>query len=649
MMRLYPFKLNLIGSISLGVSLLMAGNLLGQSNDSLLSSNDLKMMSLDELMNVEVTSISNTPQKISEVPSAIQVISNEEILRSSAVRLPEAVSLATNLQSSRVTSHDYGITARGFNGLPSAGGLLANKLLVLNDGRSLYTPLLGGVYWDAQNMILEDIDRIEVVSGPGGTLWGANAVNGVINIVSKSAEETQGLYLSSRTGTFLDNNVEARYGFKVGENTYMRVYGQFIGQKASYNAQNERAGDNWENTQGGFRLDYNPNAKQSFTLQGDGYMGISHQDTAYTRTDGQNLLGRFTQKFSKGSDLRVQMYLDRVSRLTPNYEEDLTEYVLYTVELDIKYRKPLGERHNLMVGGMYRFRTDETAVTSTTRFRPRNRSMPLTSFFVQDEWSLVPKKLQLTYGSKVLNNVFTGVEFQPSARIAYNPKNNMTIWGAVSRAVRVPSRFDADITGGEKKFEAEYMFAHELGFRMLVGKKLSFSLATFYNKYESLRSLDINPDFTSSFPTLLANSQNAESWGAELSGNYTINENWRLRGGYTYFGSEIWSSSPLVLEISEEFEALDPAHTVKLQSISNIGKDWQFDFLVRYSSLINVRDEVKGSVEPVKEYTGLDVRIAKSFDKLELSVVGKDLIKSRNQTAGNFIPRSLFIRIKYSL
>src|SRR5687767_9403467 len=249
--------------ILLVFSLTISNLTFAQEQKDLLSSHSLKKLSLEELMNIEVTSISMRPEKLTEVASAVQVITGEDIYRSGTTRLPEALRLASNLQTGQANSHDWAITARGFNGLPSAGGILANKLLVMIDGRSIYNPLFGGVYWDVQNTLLEDIDRIEVVSGPGGTIWGANAVNGVINIVTKSARETQGLYVSASAGSLLQDLGQIRYGFKLAPELFLRVYGQRFDQKNTV-LENERdAQDAWNMTQGGFRMDYYPSGKNT--------------------------------------------------------------------------------------------------------------------------------------------------------------------------------------------------------------------------------------------------------------------------------------------------------------------------------------------------------------------------------------------------
>jgi iron complex outermembrane receptor protein len=281
-------------------SLAISNLTFAQEQKDLLSSNSLKKLSLEELMNIEVTSITMRPEKLTEVASAVQVITGEDIHRSGVTRLPEALRLASNLQIGQANSHDWAITARGFNGLPSAGGILANKLLVMIDGRSIYNPLFGGVYWDVQNTLLEDLDRIEVVSGPGGTLWGANAVNGVINIVSKSAKETQGLFVSGATGSFLKDIFQVRYGTHVDSTIFFRVYGQRFDQRNTELVNGKSARDAWHMTQGGFRMDYYLSKANTLTLQGDFYGGVENKDslTKRTVTDGQNVLTRFTHLFS---------------------------------------------------------------------------------------------------------------------------------------------------------------------------------------------------------------------------------------------------------------------------------------------------------------------------------------------------------------
>ena len=596
----------------------------------------LKKMSIEELMNIEVTSVSKRPEKLTEVASAIQVITGKDIQRSGVTRLPEALRLVSNLQIGQVNSHDWAITSRGFNGLPSAGGILANKLLVMIDGRSIYTPLYGGVYWDVQNVMLEDVDRVEVVSGPGGTLWGANAVNGVINIVSKSAKETQGLYVSGIGGSLLRDYGGLRYGGKIGSNLFFRVYGQRFDQKNTVLGNGTDAKDAWNTTQGGFRMDYYQSKKNTLTLQGDFYGGIENDSIKRTNTDGQNVLTRFTHLFSDKSNLTILAYFDRTWRKTPNSIKPFF-YDLTTYDLDIQHRFPIGGRQNIVWGVGYRMQQDKIPNSLV----PLSRNMPLYSGFVQDEITFVPNLVKLTVGSKFLHNVFSGFEVQPSARLACTPNNHHTIWGAISRAVRIPTRFDSDITITPTKFDSEKVIAYELGYRIRPVEQLLLSFATFYNHYNSLRSLDSNS--SPSTPIILANSQRAESWGFEFSGNFQATKWWRLRGGYTYFEKNIWPTNAKVLPISNSFEGVDPQNIFMFQSIMDLPKGLQLDLVGRYTDVLPA---VAASIPKIPPYFTFDTRLAWQFKAIEISLVGQNLmVKQHTEVGPSKISRNIYGRI----
>src|SRR5579872_5348907 len=310
----------------------------GATNEVQESINQLKRMSLDQLLNEQVTTVSKTPEKLSESPSAVQVITAEDIQRSGAVSLPEALRLASNLEVAQVNSHDWAISARGFD------NTVANKLLVMIDGRTVYTPLYAGVFWDVQNVLLEDIDRIEVVSGPGGTLWGANAVNGVINIISKSARETQGTYVSAAGGSFLRDFGAFRYGDSIGTNFFFRVYGQRFDHDSAIAANGMDATNAWDMTQGGFRMDWQPQDVNTVTLQGDIYSGSEQAVPADTTLDGENVLGRWTHVLSEESDFTLQTYFDRTWRNIPGtFAEDLKTY-----DFDFQHRLSPGERQSIL-------------------------------------------------------------------------------------------------------------------------------------------------------------------------------------------------------------------------------------------------------------------------------------------------------------
>ncbi len=620
-----------------------------QSPADSLTLKKLKKLSIEELMNVEVTSITMRPEKLTEVASAVQVITGEDIHRSGVTRLPEALRLVSNLQMAQANSHDWAVTARGFNGLPSAGGVLANKLLAMIDGRVIYNPLYGGVFWDVQNVMLEDVDRIEVVSGPGGTLWGANAVNGVINTVTKSAKETQGLYVSGAGGSLLQNFGGIRLGGRseIDSNLYFRIYTQRFDQMSTKLENGKDAKDAWNMTQGGFRMDYYPSKANTLTLQGDFYGGLVNDSIKRTNTDGQNVLARFTHSFSDQSNLVARAYYDRTWRKTP-YSSQPFFYELNTYDIDIQHRFPIGNKHSILWGGAYRLQKDRTSSAynpprTAPSFNPVNRDMPLYSGFVQDEIALVPNRIKLTVGSKFLQNVFSGLEIQPSARLAWTLNNKNTIWTAVSRAVRIPTRLDYDITTrATQRFSSEKITAYEIGYRVRPFERLSLSLAAFYNRYHNLRSIDT----LSKGPPIvlvLANSQRAESWGFEFSGNFQATWWWRLRGGYTYFDKTISPTSAKVLPASSAFEGVDPKNIFMFQSIMDLPYHMEIDLMGRYSDVL---PSITSSLPKVPPYFTFGARLAWQFKSYEISLVGQNLWEDKHSEVGaSKIPRSFYGKI----
>src|SRR6266487_2778710 len=377
-------SLNLVASSAPKLIVLVfvtcAGNALAQTYAASRAPSELKKLSLDELLNTEVTSVSRRPEKLSETALAIQVITQEDIRRSGVTSLPEALRLAPNLQVAQVNSHDWAINARGFN------NTLANKLLVMIDGRAVYTPLYAGVFWEVQNVLLEDVDRIEVVSGPGGTLWGANAVNGVINIITRSAKDSQGLLVTGGGGSLLQDFGAVRYGGAAGSNFFYRIYGQRFDRNNSVLANGNDAPDRWDMTQGGFRTDWYPSDANTLTFQGDFYAGSEQGVVADTTVDGQNALGRWAHVFSEESELQVQMYFDRTWRDIPNQlAEDLKTY-----DFDFQHRFACGERQRIVYGAGYRLMQDRVKNTPLISFLPPNRNLQLFSGFLQDEITLVP-------------------------------------------------------------------------------------------------------------------------------------------------------------------------------------------------------------------------------------------------------------------
>src|SRR5438093_3529420 len=409
---------------------------------------DLADMSLEDLTKIEVTSVSKHKEKLADAPAAIFVITQEDIRRSGVTTIADALRLAPGLEVARVASHDWAITSRGFN------ELYANKLLVLIDGRSVYTPLFSGVYWDVQDTLLEDIDRIEVIRGPGATLWGANAVNGVINITTKSAKETIGGLLSGGYGTEEQGFGSARYGGKLGEDAYYRGYVKYFNRDSSALPSGAQANDAWEMYRGGFRTDWEPSAQNLFTLQGDAYAGTENQtvtlftpafpftqpDASKMRVSGGNVIGRWTHTFTPDSDLKLQIYYDRTDRAVDYFKE-----MRNTADFDLQYRHPLWQRHDVTWGVGFRYADSDTSRSNfTLAFIPPERITRIFNTFIQDEITLVKERLRLTLGSKFERNDYTGFEIQPSGRLLWTPHERHSVWASVSRAVRTPSRAEVD-------------------------------------------------------------------------------------------------------------------------------------------------------------------------------------------------------------
>jgi iron complex outermembrane receptor protein len=605
-----------------------------------LSTTELKKLSVEQLMDIEVTLVSRSPQKLSKSASAIQVITGKDIQRSGATNLPEALRLVANLQMAQYTSSAYIISARGFN------TIFANKLLVMIDGRTVYTPLFGGVIWELQHVLLEDVDRIEVVSGPGGTLWGANAVNGVINIVTKNAGETQGLYASVAAGTFIKDMAELRYGGKINDKLSYRVYAQHFDRKPTRLPNGSKTDDQWGVNQGGFRVDWNPGVKDAVTIQGDLYDGERETKGGGSDLDGQNLLARWQHTFSEKSDLVIQGYYDRYFREDVPYNNT---HRLRTFDLDLQHRIAVGKRHTIVWGAGARLAEEESKFTTTQLgILPPRKDLDQYSGFVQDEIAL-HDRFRLTLGTKLLHNVYTGFEWQPNARFAWDVSNHHLLWGAVSRAVRTPSRYDVDYflpafpvppsqpsVAGGPNFESEKVIAYELGYRIQPNSQSNFSVAGFYNQYLDVYSVEALPN---TLTYQIQNGSEGESWGLEVSGAYQLTGQWRLRGGYTYFDKDLKSKPGRVFNPS--YLGNDVKHHAILQSILNLPFGLNLDVSARYLTRI----PKSFATAEVPRYFTFDSRLAWNIRKLELAIVGQNLWRKKHTEFGVLgIPRSVYAK-----
>src|SRR5437867_2370476 len=613
------------------VLVIFASDALAQTQEPLPPPSRLKRLSVEEVMDIEVTSVCKRPEKLSETASAIQVITEEDIRRSGATSIPEALRLASNLEVAQVDSRQWAISARGFN------NTLANKMLVLIDGRTIYTPLYAGVFWDAQDTLLEDIDRIEVISGPGATQWGANAVNGVINIITKKSKDTQGVLLEGGGGTELHGFGGIRYGGSLSSNLHYRAYGKYFDRDSTVLPNGRDATNDWRMGQGGFRLDWDESAADLFTLQGDLYDGRIAQTVGNdVAASGGNVIGRWSHTVSENSDLKLQLYYDRTHRNIPGtFAEDLNTY-----DVDFQHRLPVGERHDVVWGLGYRLIDDDVGNTPALAFLPAHVSRQWFSGFVQDEIALVKDRLHLTLGTKIEHNDYTGFELQPSGRLAWKLSRRQTAWAAISRAVRTPSRIDRELfapgrppfaIAGGPNFDSEQQLAYELGYRVQPQQRLSLSLATFYNDYDDLRSVEkVNPP--APFPIVIANGQKGESYGAELTADYRVADWWRLRAGYTELRVHI---RPKLGSTDTTFggsESHDPNRQLFLRPSLNLPGHFEFDPSFCYVSRI--------ANQGVPGYVELDLRLAwQPVPELEFSIVGQNLLHDHHAEFGALAAR----------
>ncbi|HEY8538553.1 MAG TPA: TonB-dependent receptor [Steroidobacteraceae bacterium] len=587
----------------------------------------LKKLSLEELLDIEVTSVSKRSEPLSEAPASIVVITGDEIRRSGATTLPEALRLAPTLQAARIDSVQYAISARGFN------NAVGNKLLVLIDGRTIYTPLFSGVFWDQQDLVLEDIDRIEVITGPGATLWGANAVNGVINVITRPATETRDELMVARVGSS-ELGAALRLGAGVGSGA-VRFYGKYAGFDRTERADGSKVPDQWRRAQFGFRADWNSDAG-SFTLQGDVYQGKSeHRGTLAgiefpeVTVQGANLLGRWQRTLQGGSELKVQAYLDRTER------DDFLFYTPSADIADIEFQHSLpGATHNILWGGGYRYGSDDIRQGLATRFVPPARTLHWANLFVQDEIDVLDN-LRATVGLKVEHNDYTGFEYLPSLRVAWNLDEESLLWGSLSRAVRAPARYDRDVrfpgdppflVVGGPNFQSEVAKVAELGYRARLGQTLSYSITGFIHFWDKLRS-------GTAIPVEIENKIEGEVYGVEATFDYQPLQWWILSAGVTYLEEDLKLKPGSTDQVGVDNPTLrnDPDYQWTLRSSFDLPYDIELDLrLFGVGALPQPR---------VPSYTELDVRVAwHATPRVELSLVGRNLLDDWHVEYGEFQP-----------
>jgi len=606
---------------------------------------DLSKLSLEELAEVQVTSVSKRPEPIGEAPSSVFVISQEDIARSGAMSLPEVLRLAPNLQVAQVSASRYVITARGANGVTAAQNF-ANKLLVLIDGRTVYSPLFSGVYWDMQDVFLPDVERIEVISGPGATLWGANAVNGVINIITRASADTQGGAVQAALGV-KEGRAAVRFGGRLSDALTYRIYGGTYLHDDTRLATGAWAHDHWSRPQGGFRLDWTASERDAVTLQGDGYSGSESQSGADPEDiKGANLSARWTRTTNGGGSLQVQAYYDRTER---SAEVDGSGFWVDTYDLDLQRSTTLGERQQIVFGGGFRSIRYKIFGTPTLFWVPASRTLQLGNAFIQDAVTLTPS-LKLVLGAKVEADPYLQPELLPSARLSWTPSERLNLWGAVSRAIRSPTPFDRDVVEklaaaappfliGDSGFQAETLTSYELGAKIYPSRSLALTVTGYYHHYDQLRSIEFAP--AGFLPLQWGNGMRGRIYGFEAWSQYQPTSWWRLSASLTHLQEKFWFKPGASGLLGPSQAANDPKYQATLASSMSFAP-MTLDAWVRHVSAL---------LDPhLPAYTELNARVGwRLTEQLTVAIDGRNLLHDQHleYTAGNQIPRSVLAELQW--
>ena len=606
---------------------------------------DLSKLSLEQLANLEVTSVAKAPQPLQQAPAAIYVITHEDITRSGVTSIAEALRLAPNLVLTQLSASNYTSAARGFGGNP-ADQSFSNKMLLLIDGRSVYSPLFSGIYLDAQDTMLEDVDRIEVISGPGATLWGANAVNGVINIITRPAYLTNGTLVSAAAGN-MEQDVAARYGGKIDDETAFRVYGKAFQRAALQETGRSSAHDNWYRGQGGFRMDRS-RVDDTLTVQGDIYRALQNAGgRGSNMISGANLLARW-QRRSALSDIQLQGYYDQTESFAPF---NSTAFVLHTWDLELQQMLSIGHAQKLVWGAGERLYSYTINNTPTFSFAPASRNLTLSNLFIQDTIAL-RSSVKLTVGLKLEDDPYAGWQFLPDIRVAWELDPANELWVSASRAVRSPTPFDVDVQEklgttlyltGNRSFKPERMRAYEIGYRGAPFSTVSLSASFFYNYYADLRSVE--PASAGVFlPLHWGNGIEGQTYGFEAWAHWQVFPWWRLSPGLRTLHKDLRfdPNASTLLGLAQTGD--DPSSRILLTSSMDLGNRFTLDATLRHISALP--DPALRSYTEMSARLGWHVREA-----LELALSGFNLLHSRHLELpapyGEEIPRSVMLQLQW--
>ena len=646
-----------------------------------LSGIDYTELSIDELMHVKISSVSRKYESLINAPAAIHLISNEDVKRSGMTQLAETLRMSPGLHVGRVDETNVAVAARGFNDVSS------NKLLVMIDGRTVYSPLFSGVQWFDQQIVMEDLDRIEVIRGPGASLWGANAVNGVVNITTKSAKETVGGFGSILLGDYLEYQVVGRQGVDLGDDRYLRVYAKHFSQDQTDSISPLGGLEHAiEQTLVGFRFDKEGDGQGKLTIQGDySYAETNSVSDSYSLVppygaeaflEGEShaayLLARWSRPAGNDGEFSIQGYIDYKSDDAAFLSSEQT-----TIDIDSQLSHVLDDKNEVVVGFGVRRYDDKLENSERFQFLPDEDHRWLLSAFFQNEYKAIPDKLHVTVGAKVENSDYADFEFQPNLRVLYMPEENQTIWASIARAARTPSRGERSawiagmiippnpmspiptktILQGNEGFDSEDLVAFEFGHRIASGEGLSFDTALFYNRYDNLRSLEpgsisqvFSPVPHNVFSTLVGNGIQGSTQGAEIAVNMQPSEKVRMQGTVTYIDFRLENKAGSIDTASvAAYEGSTPQTQLGLRILYDVSEDVSFDLAGHHSSSL--------STPGIGSYTAVDARLAwRPNQNLELSLVGRDLLESDHVefpptfVGGTLkrIPRSYYLRANWN-
>jgi iron complex outermembrane recepter protein len=637
--------------------------------------------SLEELLKTDITSVSKKDKQLFDTPAAVYVVSREEIRSSGARNVPDALRLVPGMEVAQINSSTWDVGVRGFD------ERFSNKMLVMIDGRSLYSAIFGGIYWDSLDLVMEDIDRIEVIRGPGGSLWGSNAVNGTVNIITRSSQATQGALISEESGSDTPVSLTARYGGQAGKIGTYRIFSKYTDRFGNQDATGHWAGDAWHLLHGGFRADLKVREHDALMLEGDMYAGSFGEPlneslvvAPYAKTvGGENsllggtMLGRWTHSYVNGQETQVQFYYSKEDR-------DATERPdhMDTVDVDAQHHFRIGTRQDFVAGAGYRYSKVYAPATPYLTITPANQDFPLFSAFIQDEIALVPKKLSLTAGAKVEHNRFTGFDFQPSLRVNWRVTEKHAVWAAVSQAVKTPNLLNTSMNRilsvdqvnglteastliGNPKYKDEHLLAYEGGYRLQM-KRVSIDATGFLNRYDDVETNEALAPVThtgsqgyTEYPAQWANNLFGSSFGAEVAASWNVVSRWKLTASYSWLKLEMRANSRSNdTGTAGGFNAGTPTDRFGVRSSYTLLKGLQFNTLAQFAGPLPSGD-IHNPTPAVPSYYRVDSNLQWHVGEyVRLDSGGQNLLAPRraeymggNGALQTLSPRNVFGRVTY--